>query len=46
MVDLDMNTAALAEKIGISKPYMSMLFTGARRLTDDIKVRIKDELNI
>ena len=44
MIDLGINQRILAERIGVSAPYISQIFSGDRSLTPDIERRIKSEL--
>lgn len=44
MIDLGINQRMLAERIGVSAPYISQIFSGERSLTEDVEQRIKNEL--
>lgn len=44
MIDLGINQRILAERIGVSAPYISQIFKGERALTVDVEQRIKNEL--
>ena len=44
MIDLGINQRILAERIGVSAPYISQIFKGERSLTVDVERRIKNEL--
>ena len=44
MIDLGINQRILAERIGLSAPYISLIFKGERALTADVEQRIKNEL--
>lgn len=46
MVTVGMNDRELAEKLNISRSYLSMLFSGSRTMTDEIRERIRLVLNI
>lgn len=46
MVTVGMNDRELAEKLNISPSYLSMLFSGSRTMTDEIRGRIRLVLNI
>lgn len=46
MVVIGMNDRELAEKLGMSRSYISMVFSGKRALTDEVKERIRLVLNI
>lgn len=46
MVVIGMNDRELAEKLGMSRSYISMMFSGKRALTDEVKERIRLVLNI
>ena len=41
MIDLGINQRILAERIGVSAPYISQIFNGERSLTEDVEKRIK-----
>ena len=44
MIDLGIKQRILAERIGLSAPYISQIFKGERALTVDVERRIKNEL--
>lgn len=46
MVTVGMNDRDLAEKLNISRSYLSMIFSGSRTMTEDIRERIRLVLNI
>lgn len=46
MVTVGMNDRELAEKLNISRSYLSMIFSGSRTMTEDIRERIRLVLNI
>lgn len=46
MVTVGMNDRELAEKLNISRSYLSMIFSGSRAMTEEIRERIRLVLNI
>lgn len=46
MVTVGMNDRELAEKLNISRSYLSMIFSGSRTMTEEIRERIRLVLNI
>lgn len=46
MVTVGMNDRELAEKLNISRSYLSMIFSGSRAMTEEIRERIRLMLNI
>ena len=46
MVTVGMNDRELAEKLNISRSYLSMIFSGSRTMTEEIRERIRLVLNL
>ena len=46
MITVGMNDRELAEKLNISRSYLSMIFSGSRAMTEEIRERIRLVLNI
>lgn len=46
MVDYDLTAATLADKVGLSRPYMSGIINGKKTLTLSVAERIQEVLEI
>ena len=46
MITVGINDRELAEKLNISRSYLSMIFSGSRTMTKEIRERIRLVLNI
>lgn len=46
MITVGINDRELAEKLNISRSYLSMIFSGSRTMTEEIRERIRLVLNI